>query len=149
VAGTFFASCRRASAACQTGHIRLNHVRDLFRSTGATTSSAAWKPDQLQLAAAALLVEAAILDGYFHERVQAEIRRALTARFELNVEKLDSLMEAAAEAVHEARDLYRFTRAIKDVLGGEERVRIVEILWEVVYADGACTSTSRTCSVGW
>ncbi|MEQ8369658.1 MAG: TerB family tellurite resistance protein [Alphaproteobacteria bacterium] len=114
----------------------INRVRNLFRLNDGGAALPEITADGLSLAAAALLVEAAMLDGHFHAREQAGMRQALAGRFGLNDEETDSLMEAANEAVRQSHDLHRFTRVIKDKLGPAERVRIIEMLWEVVYADG-------------
>jgi uncharacterized tellurite resistance protein B-like protein len=64
-------------------------------------------------------------------------RRELVAeRFELDAEEGDSLIEAAEARVAESVQLHGFTRVIKSAFSQEERIELMEMLWEVVYADG-------------
>ena len=90
-----------------------------------------------QLAAAALLVEAATMDDSFDEAERATILELLSERFGLSVEEgAELIAEAEAEVAH-SNQLYAFTKPIKDALEHEERIDIVEMMWEVAYADGA------------
>ena len=90
----------------------------------------------LQLAAAALLVEAACMDGHFDGDERDAVRAALGARFGLNDVEADTLVGEAEVVHHEATDLHRFTRAIIDRYDHADRLTVMEMLWEVVYADG-------------
>lgn len=90
----------------------------------------------MRLAAAALMIEGARLDGHVAPAEQARIEALLRERFELDAEEIASLMEAAASAVDDAVEIYAFTREIKSHFDHDERVKLIEMLWEVVYADG-------------
>ena len=58
-------------------------------------------------------------------------------RFELTEAEARSLLELAGDEVANASQLYGFTRVVKDNFDHDERVELMEMLWEVVYADGA------------
>ena len=90
----------------------------------------------LQVAAAALLVEAAEMDSSFDERERAKVLDLVRARFELTEAEAESLLELADHKVANASQLYSFTRVVKDNFDHEERVELMEMLWEVVYSDG-------------
>ena len=92
--------------------------------------------DEMQLAAASLLVEAAALDGYYGEVAQAAIHKILREKFALNDEESRILHDLAVTEQSETNQLLGFTRVIKDRYSPEERVELVEMAWEVVYADG-------------
>lgn len=96
--------------------------------------------DELPLAAAALLVEAASLDEDFSDRERQTIVAILEKRFGLTPEAARELVARASTAVAESAQLYGFTRIIKDRLQPDERIRIIEMLWEVAYADGRIDS---------
>ncbi len=89
----------------------------------------------LQVAAAALLVEAAQMDSSFDDRERAKVLDLVRARFELSEEEAESLLELAQERVAQSSQLYGFTRVVKDQFGYDERVELMEMLWEVAYAD--------------
>ena len=89
-----------------------------------------------QMAAAALMVEAARLDGSFSDVERDRIRRLLVERFALTPWIAGELLARAERTATESVAWQGFTRAIKDALPPEERIGVLEMLWEVVYADG-------------
>lgn len=93
--------------------------------------------DNLEVAVAALLVEAARMDDSFDERERAVITGLLQDRFGLTPEATASLLAEAEAAAAQSSQLFGFTRLVVKELEPEERVRIIEMLWEVAYADGA------------
>lgn len=92
--------------------------------------------DELQLAAAALLVHAACVDTTFDDSERAKILEIVKTRLELGSDEATALLEAAEHAVDNSVQILGFTRTIKDKYGYDERVRLMEMLWDVVYADG-------------
>jgi uncharacterized tellurite resistance protein B-like protein len=92
--------------------------------------------DEIHLAAAALLVEAANLDESYDAVERDAVVTVLKSEFELSDGECDTLVEQAEAAQHEATDLYRFIRKFDANFGHEERLRLIEMLWRVVYADG-------------
>lgn len=93
-------------------------------------------PDDLHLAAAILLIEAAHLDGEFDAAEQKTVRRVLAEKFELTADETTSLIEVAESRHQHAVEISTFTRAIKEGYPSERRVEVIEMLWEVVLADG-------------
>jgi uncharacterized tellurite resistance protein B-like protein len=89
-----------------------------------------------KLAAAVLLIEAATLDDHFDADERRTIGRVLKEHFAIDDAECATLIAAAEEAQGEANQLLRFTRAIKDNYAPENRIEIIEMLWEVAYADG-------------
>ena len=92
--------------------------------------------DDERLAAAALMVEAARLDDAFGEDERRKMRDLLAGRFELTSAEADDLVDEASAAQADSVEYFRFTRAIKDAFSHEQRVEMIELLWEVAYADG-------------
>lgn len=88
----------------------------------------------LQRAAAVLLVIAARLDGEIAPEERAGIVRLLGAR--LGVEDAERLTEEAEQEAAASTDFYQVTRVIKERLAVDQRAGIIEMLWEVAYADG-------------
>jgi uncharacterized tellurite resistance protein B-like protein len=89
-----------------------------------------------RLALAALLVNCTGIDGEVSEAESDALRAVLAERFHLPDEDLRRLIADARAAEREAVDLYRFTSVLKRQMSEEERIRVVESLWEIVYADG-------------
>ena len=89
-----------------------------------------------QLAAAALMVEAARMDDSFDAGERAKIQELLIGRFGLSPAEGEALLASAEAEVAESSQLYGFTKTIKDAFSAEERIEVVEMLWEVAYSDG-------------
>lgn len=92
--------------------------------------------DDAQVAAAALMVEAARLDGTFGADERQRIEALLEQRIGLPAELARKLLEQAERRATESVAWQGFTRTIKEAFGYEERVGLLEMLWEVAYADG-------------
>lgn len=103
---------------------------------GSSADAATAPPDDLHLAAAILLIEAAHLDGEFDAAEQTTVRRVLAEKFELTADETTSLIEVAESRHQHAVEISTFTRAIKEGYPSERRVEVIEMLWEVVLADG-------------
>ncbi|MBT7955781.1 MAG: TerB family tellurite resistance protein [Rhodospirillaceae bacterium] len=112
----------------------INRIKALF-AEGAAKAGPPEK-DELQAAAAALLVEAAYMDGDFDEDERASITQLMKSHFELNDDESQTLIEEAEIVIQESGQLYNFTRVIKDRYEAEQRIEMIEMLWEVAYADG-------------
>lgn len=94
------------------------------------------KEDELELAAAALLVEAAVMDGTFDETERAVVLALLMERFELSDSDAQQLLTDAEDAIAKSNELYTLTRTVKDNFDHDQRIGLIEMLWQVAYADG-------------
>lgn len=92
--------------------------------------------DEQQVAAAALMIEAALMDESFEEAERTQIAALLKTRFELDDGETESLLDVARERVAHSTQLFGFTRVVKERFSREQRVELMEMLWQVVYADG-------------
>lgn len=92
--------------------------------------------EERQLAAAALLVEAATMDGHFDAAERASVESLIRGRFQLDAATAADLLEEAERAASASVQWHGFTRAIKDGFDHAERVELIEMLWAVAYADG-------------
>jgi uncharacterized tellurite resistance protein B-like protein len=90
----------------------------------------------VRLALAALLAHAMAIDGTVDEAERAKMRDVLAQEFGISGPDLDILVDEAISADGEAVDLYSFTSVLKRGMEIEQRVQVVEHLWEMVYADG-------------
>jgi len=92
--------------------------------------------DDYRVAAAALLIHMANADGHVAPQEQRRLRKILQERFELDPSAARELMRRAEESEREAIDLYQFTSVLKRALDEPSRLAVVELLWDVAYADG-------------
>ena len=89
-----------------------------------------------RLAAVALLVHAATIDGDMSSSERDTLHAVVKQRFGLEDAVADELIDKATEAEHKSVDLYHFTSLLNRVLDEEGRARIIEMMWQIVYADG-------------
>ena len=95
--------------------------------------------DDYRLAAATLLVHTATIDGAISTVEHDRLHDVLKRRFSLDDAATDELVVEATEADAKATDLYSFTHKINRALDEAGRARLVEMMWQIVYADGAVT----------
>jgi uncharacterized tellurite resistance protein B-like protein len=112
-------------------------------STGAWTGAAAHSDEALRLATAVLLVEVMRADGELQASERAAVEAALLEKFELKEHQLAPLRQAAEEAARQATDFYTFTSSINQRLNAAQKLRIVELMWQVAYADGRLSAHER------
>ncbi len=112
----------------------LDEILGLLRGSQARIVAAG--ETALQQAVAALLVTAAHMDDRFDAAERAVIERLLAERFALSAADARQLAMAATEAMAQSTQLLPFTDRIVREVSIEDRARILEMLWEVAYADG-------------
>ena len=84
--------------------------------------------DDYRLAAAALLVHAAAIDGDMLQAERDQLHAIVKRRFGLDDGAADELIDKATVAEQEAVDLYHFTSLLNRTLDEEGRARIVEMM---------------------
>lgn len=89
-----------------------------------------------RLATAALLVHTIAVDGDVSPGERDQLRRALMAAYGLTRAETDQLIDEAKRRDQEAVDLYAFTSVLKRTLDHPGRERVIEMMWEIVFADG-------------
>ena len=81
-------------------------------------------------------VEVATVDTNFDDAERRRINDFVQNHFSLSDAEAKALLDAAQAEVDGATQLYAFTNAIKNGLSYQDRVALIESMWEVVYADG-------------
>ena len=89
-----------------------------------------------RLAATALLIHVISIDGEPSEAEKRKLHSLIESRFGLDRGTADHLIASATLVEGEAVDLYHFTSVIMRAVDETGRVRIVEMMWELVIADG-------------
>ena len=93
-------------------------------------------PDDYRLATAALLVHVANVDGRIDQAERVRLREVIERRFDLDAAATTRLIEKAEESDRDAVDFFHFTNVLKRQLDDAGRHRIIEMMWDVVFADG-------------
>lgn len=112
----------------------LSKLKSLFN--GPDRADSAEGPEDMQVAVAALLIEAAAADENVDTSEYDAIARILARHFKIDDSAARSLMESATVDQEKSDHILHFTRSIKENFELEDRVEIMEMLWEVSYADG-------------
>ena len=114
----------------------LKEIKSFFADLTGGKEMSHFEDNDYRVAAAALLVHVATLEKELSEPSRAKLHALLKLRFELSDEVTEELIDAAVSADHEAVDFYHFTSLLNRTLNEEGRQRIIEMMWEMVYADG-------------
>lgn len=116
----------------------LQTLKDLFDSLVAPSAAAPQENAEhaLQLATAVLLVEVMRSEPGIAEEERAVILGALREKFSLAADEVDRLVELAEETSRSATDYFRFTSRINAGFNQGQKVRMIEYMWKVAYADG-------------
>jgi uncharacterized tellurite resistance protein B-like protein len=117
----------------------LESLRSFF-SGGKSSTSAGPASDPIAVAACALLLEMAYADAEFTDEERERIARH--AREDLGVAPDDvrEVLRLAGEARRESVDLYQFTKLVTEGFSRDQRLRLIEAIWGVVYSDGVLTA---------
>ena len=117
-------------------HAMLKTLKDLFDSFTQPASSPQDTAHAVQLAAAVLLVEVARADASATPVEQEALLAALQRKFRLAPDEQARLVELATTTAHAAYDYHRFTGTLNDHFTHEQKIHLVEAMWQVAYADG-------------
>ena len=84
----------------------------------------------------ALLLETSMADEILDESELMTLKRTLQKDFQINEDEIDELIDLSKENVEDSTSLYEFTRDINDNFDATERVKLIESMWKIAYADG-------------
>lgn len=115
----------------------LRALKELFDSLSAPAGPSGVRDEHsLQLATAVLLIEVMRAEPELGADERLAVVSALRQKFALADDEVSRLMEAAHEKARTSSDFHQFTSVINDNFGQEQKIRIVEFMWQVAYADG-------------
>jgi uncharacterized tellurite resistance protein B-like protein len=114
----------------------LDGLRQFIADVVAPHPTRAFDETGYRLAATALLIHVISLDGRPSEREKRKLHNLIESHFGLDPGSADKLIASATLIEGEAVDLYRFTSVIMREVDEAGRLKIVEMMWELVYADG-------------
>lgn len=113
----------------------LNKLNNLL-STLITPASGKGRPEHtLQLATAVLLIEVMRSDAESTVEEQATVLKILKEQFNLPDAEVAQLSELGHQTAKAANDFHQFTSLINRELELPEKIRIIETLWQLAYAD--------------
>jgi len=113
----------------------LTAIRDFFDRHLGDTAGAPADRHTIEVATAALLVEVARLDEGVDATERAVVQRAVREKFGLDADDAQKLIALAESEARNASDYWQFTSIINKRFTQPQKVRVIELLWEVAYAD--------------
>ncbi|MCD1265656.1 hypothetical protein GR158_18320 [Shinella sp. AETb1-6] len=96
----------------------------------------AFAVDDPRVAVMALCIQVMEADGKVLDVEKAALRARFKDYYDIDEKELDALVAAGADAESEAIDFFHFTSELKRQLSEEQRIGLIGLLWEIVYADG-------------
>ena len=123
----------------------LRTLKDLLAALQPPTpgSDEAAAEHALRLATAVMLVEVMRADATFEPRERSAVLAALRDTFDLADDEAQRLAELAETTAHAATDLYAFTSRINERFAMPAKLRMIELMWRVAYADGHLSAHER------
>ena len=90
----------------------------------------------VRVAVCALFLEMANIDGKFSASEQDHVISLLKRQYGLSDQHVVDLMEASQKGLKDSIDLWQFTNLINQNYSRDEKIQIIEMVWQIVYADG-------------
>ena len=118
----------------------LKAIRDFFEQQVGQAAEPAPQAHRLQLATAALLIEVVRLDGGIAPAEREAMLAAVGGKFSLAPQQAAALVELAEQESRLANDTFQFTSLINRSFTPEEKLRVIELMWQVAYADASLTA---------
>lgn len=102
---------------------------------GSAKENSVSEEHRLHLAAATLLIEMTRVDDHIKPQEQAALAAAIRHSYGLTEDETDELIQLAEDEAKDATCYHAFTSLINKGFSKEQKIRVVEMLWEIAYAD--------------
>jgi uncharacterized tellurite resistance protein B-like protein len=113
-----------------------NQIKLFFEQHLALLSPEETSAEKLQLATVVLFLEMMYMDDKVALKEQELIFSLIQKNFSLSAEQTTALIEFAEKQRKQATDYFQFTSLINKTYGLEQKVRLIESLWEIAFIDG-------------
>ncbi len=113
-------------------------LEKLYKSIMSRLADEPEKPDNrnLQIATAVLFLELAYADFELAPAEEEKMRKSLKTFFNMADRELDDLLQLARDKREQRNDIWLFTDTIKKNWPRDTKIRVLEMLWQLVFADG-------------
>ena len=112
----------------------MNFFKKIFQETESNETEL---DDKMSIKACiALLLETSMADEVLDESELVTLKDSLIKDFSIDEDEIDELIEISKKNIDDSNSLYDFTRDINDNLDSEERIKLIESMWKIAYADG-------------
>lgn len=117
----------------------LSKINAFFQSLG-NTDDQHENELSLEIACSVLLCEVMLADGQLETTEQKKLNDIISTQFQLTPGEVSEIINHALALCENATDFYQFTSKINEKYSLEQRVKMLELLWQVAYADGELAS---------
>lgn len=115
----------------------LKRIVSMISGTGDARVAPDGREDRTAIAACVLLLEMAKADDFFSPSESGRIREILLNGLSLSPDEIEGVLSIAEREREESADLWAYTNLINESFSAAEKLRLVEMIWEVAYADGS------------
>ena len=113
----------------------LNAIKAFFNNNFIQQDKHGGREHLLKLATAALLIEMTRMDDHIHENERNLLTSLVQAKFDLTDQQTNELIALAEAELQNSVDYYQFTSLINQNFEYPERVHMIELLWQIAFAD--------------
>jgi uncharacterized tellurite resistance protein B-like protein len=110
-------------------------IRDFFDKNLSGAQAPERQEHAIALATAALLLEVVRMDGDIEPGERDTVLSAVRQKFGLSPAEADALVALAEAEASQATDYFQFTSLLNRQFTAEQKVRVIEHMWAVAYAD--------------
>ncbi len=116
----------------------IDMVRRFFGKSPSSKAAAAKQTSahDVHVAVCALFIEIAKIDEEFSPEELDAVLNILKTKYRFSAEHSQSLIATAEKALEDSVDLWQFARLINENYAPDEKIAIIELLWQIVYVDG-------------
>lgn len=111
-------------------------LQQFLASLSGGDSKPVFAADDPRVAVMALCIQVMEADGKVLDIEKQALRAHFRDLYSVDEKEMEALVDAGASAESEAIDFFHFTSELKRQLSEEQRISLIGLLWEIVYADG-------------
>ncbi|ASP46332.1 TerB family tellurite resistance protein [Cognaticolwellia beringensis] len=94
----------------------------------------------LEIACSVLLCEVMLADGQLDDAEKQKLNHIIVSQFQLSKSEVTEIIKHSLVLCENATDFYQFTSKINENYSLEQRIKMLELLWQMAYADGELAS---------
>ena len=113
----------------------LNKIDSFFSKYLNKKGGKVQRAHNIEAATCAVLLEIAKIDEEFTNEEQKIINNILKKKFSLTDEEVKNLIKLTSEELKESSDLWHFTNTINKNFSKEQKVQLIEHIWQIIYSD--------------
>ena len=117
----------------------LSKINAFFQSLGEDNNQPVHEIS-LEIACSVLLCEVMLADGQLDDTEREKLNNILLQQFHLDEVEASDIIKRSLILCENATDFYQFTSKINENYSTEQRIKMLDLLWKIAYADGELAS---------